>query len=216
MRKPPLRSQLRFADKGVSPTRAVGDTQGLLALRANRPFAYTCTLRACWASFFWQTIPKKPKNLTPETSPACGRTLRCSAGTKWSRLNSRATPPLQGFLGCAQTALPFPAALRSDRRAQRLSFRLPLLDERQGLKKNQSQNNSEHVRAVTLKGFVAAQKRPVALTCTASPAAVLRKRSKAPSKGCPLPLTLAGVAPGGTESLWACLSDRSEAEGVQA
>jgi len=80
VRKPPLRSQLRFADKGVSPTRAVGDTQGLLALRANRPFAYTCTLRACWASFFWQTIPKKPKNLTPETSPESRRAERGLCG----------------------------------------------------------------------------------------------------------------------------------------
>jgi len=40
-----------------------------------------------------------------------------------------------GLLGPkAQTALAFPAALRSNRRAQSLSSRLPLLDERQGLR----------------------------------------------------------------------------------
>jgi hypothetical protein len=111
----------RSADKvkSVSPTRADGDTQGLLALRANRPFVYTCTLRACRASFFWQSSQKKPKGLLPGDLAGCAGPRDRSGWNGWSCLNSRATPPLQGFLRYAQTALAFSAALRSDRHAHK-------------------------------------------------------------------------------------------------
>jgi len=43
----------------------------------------------------------------------------------------------------AQTALAFPAALRSDKRARSLSSRLPLLDECQGLRKFKTQKKAK-------------------------------------------------------------------------
>ena len=52
---------IRFANKGISPTRAAGDTQGLLALRANCPFANTCT--SLLGRGFFDSRPKRTVRL---------------------------------------------------------------------------------------------------------------------------------------------------------
>ena len=58
--------------KGVSPTRADGDAQGLLALRGNHPIAYHCTALSGRVSF-GRRPKRNQKDFRPVTSPAVGR-----------------------------------------------------------------------------------------------------------------------------------------------
>jgi len=63
-------------------------------------------LRAFWASFFWQTIQKKPKNLAPKAQPALP--VPCAAQAERRSLNSlalRHTLPQSALPSTRLTAL---------------------------------------------------------------------------------------------------------------
>jgi hypothetical protein len=94
----------------------------------NRASGFAHALRACWASFFCQSMQKNPKNLSLAKAPACGGSPRIRSGagsvllgpgggrsTHCANTRNGSTPGLHAPL--AQTALAFPPALRSDTRS---------------------------------------------------------------------------------------------------
>jgi len=111
VRLPALRLAVRVGRGCIPDGHKVGAGKApVLGTKIKIKSGFAHALRAFWASFFWQTIQKKPKNLAPKAQPALP--VPCAAQSGRRSLNSlRSLRSLRSDTRSLKPALPSAARL---------------------------------------------------------------------------------------------------------